>query len=279
VIDAARVEDRTGWPVVALGVVASTNDEAARRAGAAGGRLAVVADRQTAGRGRGGASFASPGGGLYVSLAMRARVEEVPAPLVAALGVAVADAVERVAGKPARLKWPNDVWLEGRKVAGILVEAAMPARGGARDAGSGPADEVDVVAGIGVNVARVPEGLPEDVSAGTTALDLHAGSPVDREALLVEVLRLVDATLADLRAPGGLGRLDAAYRSRAALLGRHVRFQSGASEVAGVLADVSVERGLSVEDGAGGRRWHAMAHVRSLRADPSVVPRPPVIPS
>jgi BirA family biotin operon repressor/biotin-[acetyl-CoA-carboxylase] ligase len=277
VIDAARVERRTGWPVVSLGVVGSTNDEAARRARERPGeRLAVVAERQTAGRGRGGAAFESPPGGLYVSLALRARSDEVPAPLVAAMGLAVAHAVGRAAGVGASLKWPNDVWVEGKKVAGILVEATVPARAPGADA---PPDEMDVVAGVGVNVGSVPAALPDAVRRETTALDLHARRPVDRESLLCDLLLAVDGALADLRAPGGRARLEAAYRARAALLGRRVRFRSGAAEVSGVLVDVSLGDGLVVEERPGVRSLHPMAHARDLRPEAVPAATGPVIPS
>jgi BirA family biotin operon repressor/biotin-[acetyl-CoA-carboxylase] ligase len=270
VLDAAEVERRAGWPVVSLDAVASTNDEAARRLPtSSSGRVVVVASTQTAGRGRGGARFSSPEGGLYASLAFRARVEDVPAPLVAAAGVAVAQAVERVAGLRVELKWPNDVWVEGRKAAGILVEASMGGRSGAGGARREPEpSEVDAVVGIGVNVAAVPPDLPPDVLAATTALDLHARSPVRHEDLLVEILAALDDARIALATARGLARVEAEYRGRAALLGRRVRYRVGDTEEAGVLRDLTLARGLEVETEGGEVVWRPMALVRTLRADP-----------
>src|SRR5688572_11882200 len=92
---ATDVERRSGWRVVALASTSSTNDEAAR-AGSAAERVAVVADVQTSGRGREQRSFSSPYGGLYVSLLLSAREDDLPAPLVMATALAVADAIEDV---------------------------------------------------------------------------------------------------------------------------------------------------------------------------------------
>jgi BirA family biotin operon repressor/biotin-[acetyl-CoA-carboxylase] ligase len=267
VIDAAEVERRTGWRVVALGDVASTNDEAAKRAPGDGARLAVVAERQTTGRGRGGARFHSPPGGLYASLAFRVRAADVPAPLVAAAGVAVARAIERVAPVQARLKWPNDVWVEGRKVAGILVEASMGGRsGGERPGSASDADAVvDAVVGVGVNVARVPDDLPASVREETTALDAHAPGRVRLEDVLSEVLLAASEWVDALRAPGGKVRVETEYRERAALLGRRISYRVGDREESGVLRDVSLERGLLVESERGEAAWRPMPLVRQVR--------------
>ena len=130
-LDAAEVERRTGWKVVAHPVVASTNDEAAvlRDAGVLA-RVVVVADRQLAGRGRGGRRFASPVGGLYASLLVSVRVADLPAPTTAAVATALAEAVEAIVPVAVGVKWPNDLWIERRKVAGILTEASFGGGGG-----------------------------------------------------------------------------------------------------------------------------------------------------
>ena len=109
---------------------------------------AVIARRQTAGRGRMGRSFESPEGlGLYLSVLWRPEgTPEDLLPLTPMAAVSAAGAIHRVTGAPVRIKWPNDLVLEGRKLAGILTEASLSGRG------------VDhVVIGIGVNLRQRPD--------------------------------------------------------------------------------------------------------------------------
>jgi BirA family biotin operon repressor/biotin-[acetyl-CoA-carboxylase] ligase len=140
--------------LAALDSIDSTNAEAARRAtaGAPAGTL-VWALRQTAGRGRRGRAWSSPAGNLYCSLLLRPAVSPpVAASLGFVAGLALAEAVDSLlpAGRRSELKWPNDLLVDGRKLSGILLEAAA----------SGP-DRLDhLVLGVGVNVASHPEGLP-----------------------------------------------------------------------------------------------------------------------
>ena len=260
-IDAREVEALSGWHVLARRVVASTNDEASLlRASGAQDRTVVVADRQTAGRGRGGHRFASPPGGLYASLLLRVRPADLPAPLVAAAAVALAEAIEAVGVPAARVKWPNDVWIGDRKVAGLLAEADPT---GTR---AGP-DRVSVILGVGVNVERVPSDLPADVAAGVTAVDLHVPAPVRPELLLAAFLRGLDRRLTALDEPLRRAELETAYRSRMALVHERVRFLVGDASRVGVLEDVSLERGLLVQGPSGPPSWHAAAHVRELRPE------------
>src|SRR5688572_5223330 len=159
------VERRTGWRVLARSSTSSTNDDAAReRASGATDRVAVVADAQTAGRGREHRPFSSPPGGLYASLIVSARADELPAPLVMATALAVAEAIEDVVpgglgSAGARVKWPNDVWIDRRKVAGILLDARPAGGGGVPGPFAG-------AVGIGVHVAVVPADLPGGGRAG-----------------------------------------------------------------------------------------------------------------
>jgi BirA family biotin operon repressor/biotin-[acetyl-CoA-carboxylase] ligase len=237
--------------------VTSTSDLAAalRDAGTTG--AVVVADRQTAGRGRGGARFESPEGGLYASLLVETPVDAMPAALVAAVGVALAEAVEEVApGVVAALKWPNDLLVAGRKAGGVLVEAQSPARG---------ADTVVAIVGVGVNVARVPSGLPPDVEA--TALDAHARSPVTREALLGAFLPRMAERAEAMRTPEGVAAIEEAWRARLAWRGEKVRCVASGGERRGVLVDVSLSRGLALATPGRPPVWLSMSHVREVRLD------------
>jgi BirA family transcriptional regulator, biotin operon repressor / biotin---[acetyl-CoA-carboxylase] ligase len=195
----------------------STNDEAARlaRAGAGHGTV-VTARQQRSGRGRAGRTWASPAGGnLYVSLILRPALplRDVPA-MTLAIGVAVCD-VARGFGVAATLKWPNDVLIEGRKVAGILLESQS--RG----------DRLDVViAGIGINLSTTPAA--ED-APHATSLAAHTATPLDREAFLQRLLPSVEHWIDRYVASGLTGILPAWHasmdgntRARAVIAGQDV---------------------------------------------------------
>jgi BirA family biotin operon repressor/biotin-[acetyl-CoA-carboxylase] ligase len=194
-----------GEPREHLPTVGSTNERARALAeeGAVHGTL-VTADEQTAGRGRQGRGWVTPPG---VAIAASLILREFDALLPLRAGLAVAD----VAGPQALVKWPNDVWIDGRKVAGILVEA----RGGEW-----------AILGIGVNVAVDPSTLPPDAAAvaGTLGLD-----PTMIEPTLADLLTALERRLGD-EAAATLAEL----RERDALLGQTVRWQDGEGIGAGV---------------------------------------------
>src|SRR5256885_11099913 len=148
---------RQNWPqpVFYFATIDSTMLEAARLAEAGGAHGAVVvADEQTAGQGRHGHRWHSePNSGLYVSIVLRPVVQPDSLPvLTLALGLAAADAIAETAGLTCDIRWPNDVMLEGRKVAGILVQLLDSA----------------AIAGIGVN-GNHPE-VPAENPAGGPSL-------------------------------------------------------------------------------------------------------------
>ncbi|MBV8940454.1 MAG: biotin--[acetyl-CoA-carboxylase] ligase [Solirubrobacterales bacterium] len=198
-----------GFPRVHYRTVDSTNERARllAMAGAPDGTL-VTAEEQRAGRGRQGRSWSAPRGrALLCSLVVR----EPPRFLPLAAGVAVAS----VAGGEAGLKWPNDVLMDGRKVAGILVE--------------GRPQERWAVLGIGVNVAVSTSDLPSEVRARAATLGL---SIEDIEPWLARLL----AALRHWLAAGEAEVLDA-VRARDALLGRPVRWAGGGGTGAGIDGD------------------------------------------
>ena len=171
----------------------------------------VVADHQTAGRGRLGRTWEAPTGkALLVSVLLRPPVERNSPEISLVAGVAVADALERTLGLSVQLKWPNDVMLRRRKVAGCLAEA--------RDG--------TVVLGIGVNVNQTRDELPPKAGSVLTL----TGRELDREALLATLLDDLTTRYADWREGG----LDAVYEGlgpRDFLRGRRVSV-NGTSGVA-----------------------------------------------
>lgn len=245
----------TGWRVHVHETLGSTNDEAARlRDAGRRARTAVVARQQSAGRGRTGA-WASPDGGLYTSLLVGAHPDDLPGPLTAALALACAEAVEHVAPDVACLvKWPNDLWVGRKKLAGLLLEAAGSFH--------------TVVAGIGLNVGRVPDGLPHEVRGASTALDDETNRIVALSDLLESLLLHVDLHVAALRVPAGRQDLEVAWRSRLALLGEPISYVLAGERRLGILEDASLERGLCVQDEQEGRVWRRPEHVREVRPAP-----------
>ncbi len=163
--------------------VVSTNTLAMEMAsnGAAEGAV-VIAETQTGGKGRLGRKWISPKGNLYLSVILRPAVALQKAPLVTLLGAAaVAASIRRQCGLQAGIKWPNDILISGKKVAGLLTEM------------SAEQDRIrHIVLGIGVDVNMDPAALPHDVRAQTSTLAVETGAPVDRVALLQQLLRELD---------------------------------------------------------------------------------------
>lgn len=178
---------RLGTLVIVEASVSSTNEVAASRAAAGAPEgLVVVAEAQTAGRGRHGRTWCSPpGAGLYVSVVLRPRAD-IAGLLTLTGGVALAEAVRECTGFEVDIKWPNDLLApDGRKLAGILVEGS--ASGGRLE---------QAVFGYGINVRR--GAYPPDVRARATSLEEELGRAVDPTQLLVFTLAALDRRYDDL---------------------------------------------------------------------------------
>jgi BirA family biotin operon repressor/biotin-[acetyl-CoA-carboxylase] ligase len=233
---------RLGRKYEFLSACASTNDEVRSRAaaGAAEGLL-VVADSQTAGRGRPGRSWHSPPGqNLYLSLLLRpALPARHAAPLTLLAGAALAHTLAEAGAKP-RLRWPNDLLVpaaEGlRKVAGILTEMASYG------------EQVrHIVLGIGLNVNGLE--FPPDLAERATSLRMALGRACDRGKLLVDFLAAFEATYDDFLACGPASGL-ADWR-RHADLGRVCRIDRDGTRVEGIATDIDDDGALLVRDDAG----------------------------
>lgn len=203
-----------GRPLRFFEEVGSTNTEASAWAsqGAPEGAL-VVTNHQTRGRGRWGRSWSSsPGKLLQFSLVLRPRMPADRLGLVTtALGVACAEAIEGLCGLEPSIKWPNDVRLGGRKLAGILVETEL----------SGTSVDV-VIAGMGVNVGWAAKDIPAELRDTTTSLafEMGPGKEPPRSALLAEVLKAFELRYRSL--PGNAARLVEVATARSDVLGREV---------------------------------------------------------
>jgi len=214
----------------------------------------VVADRQSAGRGRLGRSWESPASsGLLVSVLLRPRIE--PAELFAAstlVTLAARQACQDVSGVTLGAKWPNDLVFDDLKIAGVLAETA----------GIGTAD-LAVVVGIGINVSWPTPGTgPDDLAA--TCLNALAGRTIDREALLEALLDALEARRPGLDHSAGRRALLRELAGCTVTLGRQVRVELAGETFVGTAADLDDRGHLLVETG-GGRRVVTAADVIHLR--------------
>ena len=144
----------------------------------------VIAKKQSAGRGRLGRSFFSPGEkGIYMSVLLRPSIELEKSVLITSMAaVAVAKAIETVSGVTAQIKWVNDVFLNRKKACGILTEAGIDAEKGALEY---------AVLGIGINVGSME--FPEELQSIATSVSNECGAEVSKERLLKELLKELDA--------------------------------------------------------------------------------------
>ena len=212
-IDPGRLAGTRFTDVAVLEELGSTNTELMERARAGGAEgLVVVADHQTAGRGRLGRTWsAAPGTALLVSVLLRPPlpIGEVPVVLMAA-GLAACDAVEAAAGFRPKLKWPNDMVAGHRKLAGLLTESS----GG---------DDPAIVLGLGVNVST--GAYPPELAGEATSCQEVAGRPVDRAEVLMSLLTALESRYTTVLSPGGRSSTLDAYRADSATLGRRVRVE------------------------------------------------------
>ncbi|MEE9380188.1 MAG: biotin--[acetyl-CoA-carboxylase] ligase [Hyphomonadaceae bacterium] len=239
------------WPVQWFDVIDSTNLEAARRVKA--GQFEdcwLVAHQQSAGRGRLGRVWQSQPGNLYATALFHfdgSLVDASKIPFVA--GLAVSDVVHEFApGADARLKWPNDVRVDGAKLAGILIEA------GALDEG------VWVAAGFGLNIAH----SPNDVGQPTTCLaDLRDNSVVTPETALEALCVAFSKRLQQLS--NGFASIRADWLARAEGLGKTVRVKHGDEHVEGIFEDMDETGALILRLPGGARQTIRTGDVELVR--------------
>lgn len=236
----ARRFDDVRW----LGEVDSTNlrlAELARAGAATAERTVVVADHQTAGRGRRGRSWESmPGSSLLVSVLLGAPAPELAQLTTVCVALAAAAACADVSGVSPTLKWPNDLTVGDDKLGGILAEAITPST---------------VVVGLGLNVDWGDVALPP----GATSLARVAGAPgdVDRPTLLSSYLRHLDHRRADLGSPAGRVQLLDDYRRACTTIGRAVAIDLGHERLEGTAIGITDAGNLMVTNEAGPREISA----------------------
>ncbi len=209
------------WRVVRFQTIDSTNEEARRRAVAGdAGRLWVVAERQSAGRGRRGRGWVSPRGNLYASALL---IHPCPPAIAPQLGFVAGVALARAAGDAGAaglgLKWPNDLLCGEAKCAGLLVEGVSLAQ-----------ERLACVVGVGVNCARAPDG----VGRPTSRLTDRGGRAVGVRELFERLVARFDEALEQWRGGAGFERIRSAWLDHAAGLGRRIRVENPAGRREGV---------------------------------------------
>lgn len=242
-----RIQDglqsaRLGKTIHCFSELDSTNRRAFKLAkeGAEEGEV-VIAESQTRGKGRLGRSwFSPPGLNLYLSVILKPRLPPAQAPrLTLVAAVAVAEAVQAFLQAPPAIKWPNDILVGGKKLAGILTES------------SSDAERLHfVIIGIGVNLNLPESALPEEIRATATSLFMLLGKPVDRAAFARQLIRSLDRCYGELEErgfPGIAGRWESFFELR----GRRVRVEMGDRLVSGTARGIDGDGALIVEEEGG----------------------------
>ena len=199
----------SGYTVRDFDTLDSTNDYLKRAADCAPDSTVATALMQTGGKGSRGRSFYSEGGGLYFSVLLKRGIPVSQAHLLTpAAAVAVAEGLEKIGAKNAGIKWVNDIYIESRKVCGILTETKISADGQSL---------AHAIIGIGVNLYEPPNGFPDDIKNKAGAV-FKSGSPDLRERCLASILEALSEHVSALPERKFLS----AYRERSVLLGREV---------------------------------------------------------
>ncbi len=227
----------------------STNSTAAELAPSAEDGLVVIADFQTAGRGQYGRVWQSrPGGSLLMSVALRPPTALCrPVILTAFAAVAIGEAILALTGTQARIKWPNDLLIRGKKVCGILIE-----------------NTTATVIGIGLNLNQTAEEFADAGLPDATSLRRVLGGGIDTSNAAKVVIRKLDAEYGRLMA-GERVAVEADWKWRIGLLGRQVTAElTDGTQVSGRLHEMSFD-GLELDTGEGGWRVLVPEMVRQLR--------------
>ncbi|MBQ9898793.1 MAG: biotin--[Ruminococcus sp.] len=226
-----------GRVLTVLDAVDSTNNAAKKlaSAGAAHGTT-VTAERQTGGKGRLGRTFVSPAGtGVYMSVIVRPDFGlDVASMITSAAAVAAARAVEKLSGADVQIKWVNDLYMNGRKICGILTEASLGMEMSSLDY---------AVIGIGVNVRSVRSDFDSELQSVATSIEDETGLKLDRSALCAEILNELEVCLGQVADRSFLPE----YRRRELLTGHEITASVGGQTMSGLATGVDDNANLIVQ--------------------------------
>lgn len=238
--------DFIGRNIIYLDSTASTNTYAKKAAEEPfHGGTVIIAEEQTAGRGRLGRHWISTKGkGIWMSIMLKPDILPVDAPkLTIAAALAVAKAIKSCCRLEARIKWPNDIVAGGKKLCGILTEM------------SAEADEIKyVIIGIGINANMEIKDFGPEVSSIATAIRIENGRAVSRKALAASVLNEFEEIYRDFIKDGSIKLLLDEYKIKSAVLGKNIRVISKKEEIIGLAVDISEEGHLVVRLADGSHR-------------------------
>ena len=214
----------------------------------------VLADSQTAGRGRLGRTwFSPPGAGLYMSVLLRPENLSAGLPLITiASGLAVATAVEIACGVKLQLKWVNDLIFQGRKVGGILAELQSIVSPSSTSSGFSQA----LVIGIGVNISSRNVRLPQELTDKVSWLEDVRHNSIDRNLLVSQIAYELEQVLGLLWS-GQMNSILDAWRCYSATLGETVRATVGENTIEGLAIDITNSGALLIKTRNGTRELHA----------------------
>jgi BirA family biotin operon repressor/biotin-[acetyl-CoA-carboxylase] ligase len=228
-----------GWCIHYLETATSTQDIAAQlaRDGAASGTV-VIAETQTAGRGRKARQWYSPPGvNLYLTVILRPKIIPAELPRVSlAAGLAVAQTLDSVAPGMVQLKWPNDVWLRGKKVAGILAQAVNV----------DTHETTVVLLGIGINVNLAAGDILPELRDAATSVRIEVGAPCDRVMLAAALFARLNAIIAELERDG-FSEIRARWEGLSALTGKTVKVLDYGPEYTGKVKGIDENGALLLE--------------------------------
>ncbi len=231
-----------GRSVISLPETDSTNIQVRRLAedGAHEGTI-LVADRQSAGRGRLGRRWESPSGvNLYCSILLRPEIPVQQAPQLTFLSaVAVAETLSDVCQIPAEVKWPNDILVGGAKIAGLLNEM------------NAETEQIHfVILGIGINLNMEVDQFPKDIKYPVTSVLLESGKPVDRLLFMRELLQRLDGYYSEFLAEG-FGPIRSRWEKLFFMMNKKVEVDLGRSVLCGTVVGLDAEGALRVQSDQG----------------------------
>ncbi len=230
-----------GQPLYFFKTISSTNDyarELAERDEPEG--TLVISEEQTAGRGRMGNSWISPPGtGLWISLILRPPLPPSQSSLITPMtAVAVAGAIRKVTGLSAGIKWPNDIIINNKKVAGILMESS-----------AGDRLIKHLIVGIGINVNT--EDFPEEIRERATSLSICSGKKISRMEILISVIRQLERLYSIVIPGGDPAAILERYRSWSVTIGRMITATRSGTKFTARALDITATGGLLVRDQTG----------------------------
>lgn len=233
-----------GKDIICLDEVGSTNDYAKSLAisGAKDGTL-IIADQQNKGRGRMGRIWSSAKGkGIWMTLLLRPSIEPQKAQIITlAASVAVVQALQPLLGERVKVKWPNDVLVDGKKICGILTEMSCEL------------ENINyIVLGIGINVNQVVNDFPEEIRETATSINaiLNNLEDIDRLSIIADILKAFEE-LYLLILEGKTDKVISNWRLFSCTLGRKIRVSSLNGDLCGIAEDITEDGVLILKDNSG----------------------------